>query len=825
MTESQTDLLAKSERKTISLDLDDKNSLPKQISITEPGPTLKKKKDTHSNKEKEKKPSTKEKKVKTSSDTSIIDSILKKNKVLPIVSSEKKAHVNDGVTSEPKKKMILDLNSGQQIITHNTKPVPEIKPALQFVPEKPKATIILKSEAKKQKQIHANSPESQFKLDTLFNIDSSINQTQSVASVITEPHTFYTGLQAQCNATAESQLLVHPKGARVMDSRSSIGGKGFCSLFTGEACEKGMYDKSAPHGTGVTHNSHPPGVGLEFSVSGNSLPSFSPPSYSDSTVQNTGKKQLLPDASVSTIDYAKELKEIDEQLAKVRAKLAKRGPDPKYLEMQSKLEARRAKYIRRQQRQEAGSSKPKPGVPEMVNKTSNIAPPIQSASNANSGLAQLFKTVKTPTKTPDLLDEVNFELNKAKDMLTNIEKNQDGSNSNAHQPILSSGPGKKVIKEQGTSIFAIPSELTSMREKKEHLLAEQRKIAERIGHRQKQIDKLKNWQREVEKMNELHAEKQKIFELQQDLKRLEKQQYEQDQKLKGQMYQVRKMAHSKSNELKRLDMIDTVSTGWKTQCNAISVTPFGVSDTFKSVKQRSQSVPVAQTSNLNQSVSTNTGIAPQPSSGFGGKLRAAINSLFAGERVMFTKNNTIPAPIKQIEPVGNIIITEDAKSGLEYKTAVTNIGTAESQLLVHSLLSVPEREVRVMDSRSSVGGEGFCSLFTGEACEKGMYDKSAPHGTGIIPETSSTLPVTKINDVIVMAKQIIPEVNNSNPISSETQISEHQINVYRDYFCDKVGISKKGVNNCFNLIANKDENHTAILVNAYKELCDEIRFS
>jgi hypothetical protein len=40
-------------------------------------------------------------------------------------------------------------------------------------------------------------------------------------------------------------------------------------------------------------------------------------------------------------------------------------------------------------------------------------------------------------------------------------------------------------------------------------------------------------------------------------------------------------------------------------------------------------------------------------------------------------------------------------------------GTAESQLIVHSLLSVPEREVRLMDSRSSVG----------------VYDKSAPHDT------------------------------------------------------------------------------------------------
>ena len=41
------------------------------------------------------------------------------------------------------------------------------------------------------------------------------------------------------------------------------------------------------------------------------------------------------------------------------------------------------------------------------------------------------------------------------------------------------------------------------------------------------------------------------------------------------------------------------------------------------------------------------------------------------------------------------------------------ISTAESQLLVHPLLSGTEREVRVMDSRSSIG----------------VYDKSAPHGT------------------------------------------------------------------------------------------------
>ena len=629
-----TDLLAKSERKTISLDLDDKHALPKQISITEPIPTLKKK-TTHSDKEKEKKPTTKEKKVKAGGDTSIIDSILKKNKVAPI---EKKEHVTDSVSGEPKKKMILDLNSGEQIITQDTTPVPEIKPQLLFVPEKPKATIILKSEAKKQKQINTPTPESQFKIDTMFNIDSAINQTQSVASVITEPH--------------------------------------------------------------------------------NSLPSFSPPSY-ESVAQNSGQTQLSSEPNVSNIDYVKELKEIDEQLAKVRAKLAKRGPDAKYLEIQQKLEARRAKYIRRQQRQEAGAK------PKTIN-------PIPSAPSVTTG-QQLIKKPQTPTKTPDLLDEVNFELNKAKDMLTSIEHNQRDNTTTGNNIHHSPTPAKKVIKEQGTSIFAVPSELTSMREKKEHLLAEQKKIAERIGHRQKQIDKIKNWQREVERMHELQAEKQKIFELQQDLKRLERQQYEQDQKLKGQMYQVRKMAHSKSNELKRLDMIDT----------------------FKSVKQRSQSVPIAQPGNPS--------VATQPSSEFGGKLRAAINSLFAGERVMFTKNNTIPAPIKQIEPVGPIIITEDAKTGLEYKKPIND------SVCVHPF----------------------------------------------------TLPEMNTESVIDLAKKI--EENECESIDTVNVISEHQINVYRDYLCDKVGITKKGIGKCLDLIT--DKGHTAILVNAYKEICDEIRFS
>ena len=49
--------------------------------------------------------------------------------------------------------------------------------------------------------------------------------------------------------------------------------------------------------------------------------------------------------------------------------------------------------------------------------------------------------------------------------------------------------------------------------------------------------------------------------------------------------------------------------------------------------------------------------------------------------------------------------------------------TAESQLLVHSLLSVPEREVRVMDSRSSVG----------------VYDKPAPRDILIVSTNDNIL--------------------------------------------------------------------------------------
>jgi hypothetical protein len=63
------------------------------------------------------------------------------------------------------------------------------------------------------------------------------------------------GLEFSVNGTTESQLI---------NSRSSVGGKGFCSLFTGEACEKGMYDKSAPHGINKVRELFQP----DISVSG-----------------------------------------------------------------------------------------------------------------------------------------------------------------------------------------------------------------------------------------------------------------------------------------------------------------------------------------------------------------------------------------------------------------------------------------------------------------------------------------------------------------------------------------------------------------------------
>lgn len=684
-----TESVAKSEKKILSLDLDT-NAIPKQIILAQSELKNSKPHDSSGKLSKIKKAneqgSDKPKKAKASGDTSIIDSILKKNKVDPVKLSTNHAHQKDKSIPEQKKKMILDLNSGEQIITADISPTAKIsnivtEPKLQFVPEKPKATIILKSEAKKQKQVGGNitPPETQFKLDTLFSIDNSLSQTQ-----------------------AGQPAYAPPEYNQIFES-----------------------------------------------------PPYPPPITSTGTTPDLLNKSHPIIAAPPAIDYAKELTEIDAQLAKVRAKLAKRGPEPKYLKMQTKLEERRAKYIRRQQRQEAVSSnnKAKPLINALNTSTidTKISESVTPATtNLGSGLAQLFKR-KTPSANSqtnntqsDLLDEVNQELRKAKDMLTNIEK------TSANAPTQQTTP-RKVIKEQGTSIFAVPSELTSMREKKEHLLTEQKKITDRIAHRQKQIDKIKTWQREVERMQELHAEKQRIFELQQDLKRLERQQYEQDQKLKGQMYQIRKMAHSKSNELKRLDMIDT----------------------FKAVKQRSQSAPIAnntqtqaQTQPNTQTHRTEINSSPATTqSGFGGKLRAAINGLFSGERVMFTKNNTIPAPIKQVEPQVPLIITEDTKSGLEYRTPT-------------------------------------------------------PVNNDTALETSSTLPAQKIVDVINMAKQI--DAKSSEP---ETQISQYQVNVFRDYFCDKVGISKKGITKCFDLMPNKDENHTAILVNAYKELCDEIRFS
>jgi myosin heavy subunit len=428
-------------------------------------------------------------------------------------------------------------------------------------------------------------------------------------------------------------------------------------------------------------------------------------------------------ATCDKIDYAKELKAIDEELVKVRAKLAKRGPEPKYLELQTKLEERRAKYIRRQQRQVAGAVASKPGS------TPSFPEPMSShteLTNETKTIPKIFEKRQTPKN--DLLAEVDLELRKAKEMLTTIENNQPTSTPVAPPP-------KKVIKEQGTTMFAVPSELASMKEKKEHLIAEQKKIGDKIAHRQRQIDKIKNWQREVEKMNELQKEKQKIFELQQDLKRLEKQQYEQDQKLKTQMYHVKKMAHSKSNELKRLDAIET----------------------FNARKQHLRQSPVAPPVSGEEKV-----VPAKP--GLGDMLRKAINSLFAGERVMFQKGKT-----PSIAPA-NVTIETDKKSGMPYYSPEPSPTHNETK---NSLSAPPENKI----------------------------------------ETT---------EVIELAKNTVCE-------PTPDHISKHQLGVYRDYFCDKLNVSKKGITKCFDLVisgcgADKDL-YESTLINAYKEICDDIKFN
>lgn len=238
------------------------------------------------------------------------------------------------------------------------------------------------------------------------------------------------------------------------------------------------------------------------------LPAIEPPKYED--INNN-----------PTQDYTKLITELNDQIKKVQHKIQKKGADAKYTELLAKLEAKRAKYSRRLAKQ---SAPPEP----TKHKLANPAKPLSAG----------------------LISEIDIELNKTRDILTNIEQN---TTINDLQQQQHSNPGQKVIREAG--LFAVPTELASMKEKKEFLRREQDKLRTKLEHRQKQIDKIKLWQREVEKMDELQKEKHRIYQLRQDLKQLEKQQYEQDQYLKRQMYNIKKQAHRKNNELKTLDMI------------------------------------------------------------------------------------------------------------------------------------------------------------------------------------------------------------------------------------------------------------------------------
>ena len=539
--------------------------------------------------------------------------------------------------------------------------------------------------------------------------------------------------------------------------------------------------------------------------SANLVRDLSPPPYPEPGISIT-KPATNFDKSVSTVQLSQDdpaskytasgLEEINAQIKQVRAKLIKKPGDPKYTDMLAKLEAKQAKYMKKL------TKKPEPVV---------------SYSPAK------------PSQDSSIITEIDSELNKTQTLLDKLA---------IKSPDTTSQPPKYVTnREPGVSaVFAVPNELASMKERKLHLMAEQKKLADKLVHRQKQIDRIKSWQREVEKMAELQKEKQKIFDLQRDLKKLEKQQYLQDQHLKHQLYTIKKQSHEKSLELKRQDVREykTIREAGlnllKTQAPHPGPPPFSLTDSLASKRE-----PVRL--DLAERHAGTMYMVPEQNSGVGLKLnvngttnpgfisRLTGSSFFSnlgkikvGERVFFNK----PAGKQMLAPgaVPTLLIPEtvvDKKTGLEFFTADVAPDPESSNI------------APVVDINKSV----ISPVTTGI-----VIDNPGPEPNNIDPEIKLDIaglipvqeqPSTELTDeeIIEKAKQLAVIANADNT-TTPSPANQHEAQVSKEIMSSKLGIlsGDTGLDKILTLATNGITTKTeklarnACLLNMYKDITD-----
>ena len=365
--------------------------------------------------------------------------------------------------------------------------------------------------------------------------------------------------------------------------------------------------------------------------------------------EQRGKESLTTNITDNISDtkhreYTNELKHIEEQLVTVKHKIARKGPEQKYLDIQHKLEQRRDKYLKRLKVGGHINIYASTNVNTDVTKNNNNAKHVSKTNthfeypqqntiqdnmytNANPGTIRTERVISSTLKQ-DILQDINKEINNARTLLSTIDNNNKQTN--------------QIIREPGISIFAVPNELNSIKEKKAHLIAEQKKFAERLTHRQKQIDKIKNWQRELERYTELQKEREKLHQLHIDLKNLERQQYEQDRNLKKQIYEYRRSAHNKTQQLKQFEAKN-------------------YNDTVRRVHEAGMSS--GNKPNI---------IIPTDDTLFT-KLKKQLLGLAIGEKVIFSQkhkiaNGTENTTTKVSPGLGGINIAEDSKTGLTFFT-------------------------------------------------------------------------------------------------------------------------------------------------------------
>jgi hypothetical protein len=254
-----------------------------------------------------------------------------------------------------------------------------------------------------------------------------------------------------------------------------------------------------------------------------------------SPVQPSRQPRQVSEPAVNDLaETQRKLAEVQDNIAKINDKIKRKGPSEKYTNLLALLNGKVKKYTRilntptrQQSSQPTGPASPVPNIPPPTYKESAKHEIVKSPvrDEIDEELARARTLLQTPTAP--------IKSAPAKKPNPPIQSSQP-----SQKQVVQKDKDPVTKKKERNTVFDVGTSIDTLREKQTHLQEQQRKLQEEYAHRLKQIEKMKSQKAEIQKLQTLESERRKIYEMEQKLKSLEREQWKEQQALRKELHQI-----------------------------------------------------------------------------------------------------------------------------------------------------------------------------------------------------------------------------------------------------------------------------------------------